>query len=138
LFVGRIGAVGPMRWIRSKDTAPQESRREPDLEVDIDLRRYERFGWDYDHLSPLSGEEVAWYTGFARVSGGSVLELACGTGRLMTEIATAGFRVEGIDLSDRMLAMAEERPGCRVRSRPGCCCTRQTCRPSIWAEGSAW
>ena len=74
-----------------------------------DLRRYERFGWDYEHFSPLASEEIAWYTGLARVSGGPVLELACGTGRLVAEVAKAGVEVDGIDLSDAMLTIAEER-----------------------------
>ena len=51
------------------------------------LKRYELFGWDYPIQAPLSDEEVAWYLKFARETGGPVLELACGTGRLLCRLA---------------------------------------------------
>ena len=74
-----------------------------------DLKRYDRFGWDYEHFNPLSEEEVNWYVGFARKTGGPVLGLACGTGRLLIEIARAGFTVDGIDLSEGMLELANRK-----------------------------
>ncbi len=73
------------------------------------MRRYEQFGWDYEHISPLTETETAWYLSFARRTGGPVLELACGTARLLTAIARAGYEVEGIDLSPAMLDIARER-----------------------------
>lgn len=73
------------------------------------LKRYELFGWDYEYLNPVTEEEVAWYVGWARKTGGPVLELACGTARLLVAIAEAGFEVQGIDLSPRMLEMARRR-----------------------------
>ncbi len=76
--------------------------------MDVNLERYESFGWDYEILAPLTNEEVNWHTRFARVSGGPVLELACGTGRLLVEIAKAGFEVEGVELSPTMLTITEE------------------------------
>lgn len=39
---------------------------------------------------------------------GEVLELACGTGRLAVLLAKAGYHVTGLDLSDNMLALAEQ------------------------------
>jgi len=39
---------------------------------------------------------------------GEVLELACGTGRLAVLLAQAGYHVTGLDLSDNMLALAEQ------------------------------
>ena len=53
-----------------------------------------------------------FYLGLARDTGGDVLELGCGTGRVALELASAGIRVVGIDLSEAMLAVAE-----RKRSR---------------------
>ena len=70
------------------------------------LKRYDRFGWDYEHFNPLSEEEVSWYVRFARKTGGPVLGLACGTARLLMEIARDGFTVDGIDLSEGMLELA--------------------------------
>jgi len=73
------------------------------------LERYELFGWDYDHFNPLAEREVAWYQQFAEKSGGPVLELACGTGRLLARLAGAGLEVTGQDLSEAMLAQARRR-----------------------------
>ena len=41
--------------------------------MDFDLRRYEQFGWDYEHISPLTEKEIAWYLNFARRTGGQVI-----------------------------------------------------------------
>ena len=42
-------------------------------------------------------------------SGGPVLELACGTGRMLVPMAQSGVRITGLDLSDTMLAVARQR-----------------------------
>ncbi|MFB9770630.1 class I SAM-dependent DNA methyltransferase [Lactiplantibacillus modestisalitolerans] len=39
---------------------------------------------------------------------GQLLELACGTGRLGVLLAQAGYQVTGLDLSDNMLALAQQ------------------------------
>lgn len=70
------------------------------------IKRYELFGWDYPIQAPLSDEEVAWYLRFARETGGPVLDIPCGTGRLLCRLAEAGFEITGIDLSGEMLAIA--------------------------------
>ena len=54
-------------------------------------------------------EDLAHYTRLATASGGPVLELGCGTGRLTLALATAGLEVDGVDLSPAMLR------GCRQR-----------------------
>ncbi len=74
-----------------------------------DLKRYELFGWDYEHHCPLSKQEVDWYKRFLYKTGGPVLELACGTGRLLTCLAKESDNVVGIDLSSAMLNLANER-----------------------------
>lgn len=73
------------------------------------LKRYELFGWDYEFLNPLTEKEIAWYVKHARRVGGPVLEIACGSGRLLAAIAEAGYDVEGIDLSAGMVKLASER-----------------------------
>jgi SAM-dependent methyltransferase len=72
----------------------------------IDNSRYDRFGWDYESINPPSGAEVEWHLLWARRTGGPVLGLACGTGRLQCELARAGIETLGLDLSAEMLAMA--------------------------------
>ncbi len=58
----------------------------------------------YDVSFGISGEaEVAWYLTKVRDTGGSVLDLACGTGRLALQIAREGYEVTAIDQSEGML-----------------------------------
>jgi SAM-dependent methyltransferase len=70
------------------------------------LKRYERFGWDFAAINPVSNEEIAWHLHYAQVAGGPVLELACGTGRLLCTLAEHGFSVTGLDLSHTMVNIA--------------------------------
>lgn len=76
--------------------------------MDNSLKRYQLFGWDYDHYSPLNGFEVDWHKSYAEKTGSPILELACGTGRLISKLAEVGFDVAGIDLSDKMLEIADK------------------------------
>ena len=50
--------------------------------------------------------DVPYYTGVARDVSGSILELACGTGRLTIPMAEAGAELVGVDLAPSMLARA--------------------------------
>jgi SAM-dependent methyltransferase len=52
---------------------------------------------------------VAFYCALAREAGGSVLELACGTGRVTIPIAKLGFPVTGLDIVPGMLAQAKRK-----------------------------
>jgi SAM-dependent methyltransferase len=61
--------------------------------------------YDLEHL-PYD-EDVEFYGSFVEATGDPVLELACGSGRLMVPIAKAGYRVTGLDRSASMLARAE-------------------------------
>ena len=62
----------------------------------------------YDRVMP-PGPCEAFYAQRARESGGPVLELACGTGRLTVPLARGGSDVVGLDLSPAMLARARQR-----------------------------
>ena len=70
--------------------------------------RYDLFGWDYEAFNTLTDAEAAWHEMWARRTGGPLLGLACGTGRLLCRLARAGFDVVGLDLSDAMLALARK------------------------------
>jgi len=74
-----------------------------------DIKRYERFGWDYDRYNPFEPKACAWYLDHLARSGGPVLELACGGGKLLEPIARAGHEVTGLDLSRTMLRFARRR-----------------------------
>jgi SAM-dependent methyltransferase len=46
---------------------------------------------------------------YARRTGGPLLELGCGSGRLLAPLAKAGYRITGVDLSPKMLDLARSR-----------------------------
>ena len=51
-------------------------------------------------------DDLDLYRALAARSGGPVLELGCGTGRIAIALAEAGHEVHGVDTSDAMLAIA--------------------------------
>jgi ubiquinone/menaquinone biosynthesis C-methylase UbiE len=65
--------------------------------------------YDWENARTLGRRDVAFWRAFARRQGASVLELGCGTGRLLTPIARAGVDITGIDRSEAMLARARTR-----------------------------
>src|SRR5262247_2242428 len=62
----------------------------------------------YDPWSRSVTEDIGFYVEHAVASGGPVVELAVGTGRIAVPIAEAGIEVIGIDASPGMLAVARE------------------------------
>ncbi len=60
----------------------------------------------YDPWSRSVTEDVAFYVDQALASGGPVVELAVGTGRIAVPIARAGIPVTGVDSSPAMLDVA--------------------------------
>lgn len=62
----------------------------------------------YEALLPVGGH-VPFYVDLARQKGGTVLELACGTGQLAIPMALAGLPTVGLDLSSTMLEVAATR-----------------------------
>ena len=60
--------------------------------------------------APLEGgPDVEWFSGLARRTGGPILELGCGTGRITVPIAQDGHHIVGLDRSAAMLERAERR-----------------------------
>ena len=60
----------------------------------------------YDPWSASVTEDVEFYVEEAKASGGPVVELAVGTGRIAVPVAKAGMRVIGVDASIGMLEVA--------------------------------
>ncbi len=56
---------------------------------------------------PVVEDDAAFYAALAREAPGPVLELACGTGRLLVPLAREGLDVTGLDLSKAMLKEAK-------------------------------
>jgi SAM-dependent methyltransferase len=76
---------------------------------------------DYDY-EDSSDDGVAFYAALARETGGPVLEVACGTGRVAIPIAKLGYTVTGLDIEPGMLARARE---------------KSAGLPARWVEGDA-
>ncbi len=76
-----------------------------------DLNRYED-PWTaeiYDYQTQGIGGDVEFWLDLARRTGGHVLELACGTGRVLLPLARAGITVTGLDASPNMLEVARRK-----------------------------
>ena len=67
---------------------------------------YDRIARIYDPWSRSVTEDVGFYVDQALASGGPVVELAVGTGRIAVPIAEAGIPVIGVDSSPEMMAVA--------------------------------
>lgn len=64
----------------------------------------------YDHVVPYRDrQDVDFFVDMARESGGPVLEVGCGTGRVLIPTARAGFTITGLDLSRPMLDVCRSR-----------------------------
>ncbi len=78
----------------------------------------------YDVLPGYAGrEDVRFYVDLALEVGGPVLELGCGTGRVLIPIARSGVSITGVDGSAGVLARCRsklyaEPPGVRARVTP--------------------
>ena len=73
------------------------------------MSAYDKIARLYDPWSRSVVEDVAFYVEEAVRSGGPVLELGVGTGRIAVPIAAAEIEVVGVDLSAGMLEVAHER-----------------------------
>jgi SAM-dependent methyltransferase len=73
------------------------------------LSNYDAIAELYDPWSASVVEDVAFYLEEARASGGPVVELGVGTGRIAVPIAADGIRVIGIDSSRGMLDVCARR-----------------------------
>ncbi|HEY3991490.1 MAG TPA: class I SAM-dependent methyltransferase [Ktedonobacteraceae bacterium] len=69
---------------------------------------------DYDSIAPFYDiehaefdEDLDMYRNFAELCGGKILELACGSGRLLLPLAREGYTLTGVDTSAAMLEIAQ-------------------------------
>ena len=63
----------------------------------------------YDQIHTTLTADVPFILKQVKKQGGPVLELGCGTGRLLFPLAEAGFPVTGVDNSSEMLNIARQR-----------------------------
>ena len=89
----------------------------------IDHNNLEEFAdpQNYD-IEDASDTGIAFYSALARETGGPVLEIACGTGRVSIPIARLGYDLTGLDIVPGMLALAR---------------SKAAGLPARWVEGDA-
>ncbi len=75
----------------------------------MDISPYDSWAEIYDSLFSYVVDDISYYVEEATLSGGTVLELGCGTGRVSIPIARAGIDIVGIDASSAMLTRAREK-----------------------------
>jgi SAM-dependent methyltransferase len=64
----------------------------------------------YDYVVPYRDrQDVAFFVEAGQESGGPVLEIGCGTGRVLIPTARAGVDIVGLDLSPHMLRVCQKR-----------------------------
>jgi SAM-dependent methyltransferase len=63
--------------------------------------------YDADYANYL--EDVPFYAELARRTGGPILELMCGTGRVLLPLADEGYQITGVDISTDMLDLARQK-----------------------------
>lgn len=76
------------------------------------MEAYAAIAAHYDREHDPFTDDVSWYLQLAEIAGPRVLELGCGSGRLLAPLAAAGNRVVGVDSSAAML----QRAGARLPS----------------------
>lgn len=67
------------------------------------------YDWECRHVLGRHDQDLAFWRDLAGETGGPVLELACGTGRLTSPLAGTGFEMVGLDVDPVMLAAARRR-----------------------------
>lgn len=72
------------------------------------MPRYEDYAeyYDLDHGGDF---DIAFYREYAEANGPRVLELACGTGRILVRLAERGIDIDGLDFSDNMLSVCRDK-----------------------------
>lgn len=70
--------------------------------------------YDADMGASMTLDDVGWYRAVALTADGPVLEIGCGTGRILSALRAAGVEAIGLDRSEPMLAQARRRCGPQV------------------------
>ena len=81
---------------------------------------YDNFARFYDLEYRNVSDDLMFYSEFAARCTSPILELGCGSGRVLCHLGMAGYRVTGIDLSLPMLQIAQRRIAAEPRLMRRC------------------
>ena len=104
-----------MRMESARGRDPGDKRRlRAESERSMAGKDYEYYGlmaetWDYLRGDPSGRDDYDFYLVWIRRSGEPVLDVGCGTGRLLLAFMEAGIDIDGVDLSPEMLAICREK-----------------------------
>src|SRR6185503_3375325 len=87
---------------------PKPESRSPRSEGHEGWDEYAPF-YDWENARTLGKRDVPFWRNLALHTGGRVLELGCGTGRMSLPLGRAGVDLVGVDRSDPMLTRARTR-----------------------------
>ncbi len=73
------------------------------------MNSYAQIARFYDWENAEFTEDLPFWCELARERGGPVLELGCGSGRVLLHLAREGFETTGVDSSPEMIALARAR-----------------------------
>ena len=83
--------------------------------------------------------DLPFYLDLAEQTVGPILEIACGTGRVLLPIARKGIEIHGVDNSRPMLKILRiVWPANRTRFARESRFTKATCATSAWAHNTLW
>ena len=94
-----------LAWARLADSTSAVQDYEPVMSFGAETAAV----YDEEEVRGDEAETVAFLAGLAGT--GPALELAIGTGRIGLPLAATGIRVDGIELSEAMVARLREKPG---------------------------
>ena len=85
------------------------------MELENAVDEYAQIAELYDYVVPYAERpDVPFFVQAAAKYGGPVLEIGCGTGRVLIPTARAGFDITGLDLSSHMLDACRQRLSCEA------------------------
>jgi SAM-dependent methyltransferase len=73
------------------------------------MNDYDPFARLYDLFYADLDADIPMYAGFAERTGGSILEIGSGTGRVTVALAEEGYEVVGLEISDALCALAQQK-----------------------------
>ena len=79
------------------------------LDSEPEAENFDHFARFYDQDYRNYREDIPLILELAAAAGGPVLELGCGTGRLLAPLAAAGLQSTGVDISPALLALAQSK-----------------------------